>query len=299
MKAKADPHTRTSFGRFLQKTRIENGIRLEDVARKTRIRTQILSAIEKEEHDILPAESFVKGLLRAFAKAVGADSNEVLRLYQQDLNAFNEMARLQSRLNNSKRGAWLKLTCALGLLVALATVSIYLMTFISHKMNATTVSEKKRNDLSDHKASALDSKKQAGTNTLDIQKNVPAGDPKSPVTIEKKAGHPATVNGALNSKPGKLEGGAPDEIINDTGPAIRMDGYLLSIHAVKDTWLKVIADDQEAVKYRLKTGDRLDLTAESRFNMLIGDAGGVRLILNDRPIPVNGKSGQIVNIEIP
>ena len=116
--------------------------------------------------------------------------------------------------------------------------------------------------------------------------------------ISKKAGNQTTVQGALKPKPDEKNTTLADDK-NNTTPRLNTDGYLLSIHAVKNTWLKVIADDQEVVKYRLKMGDRLDLTAVSRFNILIGNAEGVQLTLNDRPFPVSGKSGQIVNIEIP
>jgi len=141
MNEKADQRTRISFGRFLQKTRLEKRIRLTDVSQQTRIRTQILLAIEKEEHDNLPAETYVKGLLTAFAKAVGADTNEVLRCYEQDRQAFNEMARFQSGFTKSTPGDWLKLGCVLGLLLMLAAFSIYLMTFVGVKMDPGAVSQ--------------------------------------------------------------------------------------------------------------------------------------------------------------
>ena len=116
--------------------------------------------------------------------------------------------------------------------------------------------------------------------------------------IPKKAGNQTTMQGALKPKPDEKNTTLADDK-NNANHRLNTDGYLLSIHAVKNTWLKVIADDQEVVKYRLKMGDRLDLTAVSRFNILIGNAEGVQLTLNDRPFPVSGKSGQIVNIEIP
>ena len=291
MNEKADQRTRISFGRFLQKTRLEKRIRLTDVSQKTRIRTQILLAIEKEEHDKLPAETYVKGLLTAFAKAVGADTNEVLRHYEQDRQAFNEMARFQSGLKKSGAGDWLKLGCVLGLLLMLAALSIYLMTFVGGKMGPGAVSqgelsgEALRRTGSSIKGS--DKSGEALSNGQDSHAEIP-----------KKAGNQTTVQGALKPKPDEKNTTLADDKNNATH-RLNTDGYLLSIHAVKNTWLKVIADDQEVVKYRLKMGDRLDLTAVSRFNILIGNAEGVQLTLNDRPFPVSGKSGQIINIEIP
>jgi hypothetical protein len=49
----------------------------------------------------------------------------------------------------------------------------------------------------------------------------------------------------------------------------------------------------------LKPGEKISLSAESRFNLLIGNAGGVRLNLNGKPVPVPGKSGQVVNVTLP
>ena len=106
------------------------------------------------------------------------------------------------------------------------------------------------------------------------------------------------MKGASKAKPDDSDTTLADDQ-NNGNSRVSTDGYSLSIHAVKNTWLKVIADEREVVKYHLKMGDRLDLTAVSRFNILIGNAEGVQLTLNDRPFPVSGKSGQIVNIEIP
>jgi cytoskeleton protein RodZ len=78
-----------------------------------------------------------------------------------------------------------------------------------------------------------------------------------------------------------------------------LNGYLLNITVSEKTWLKVLVDDQEAMEYALNTGDRLDLEAAESINLLIGNAGGVQLTLNDKPYPVPGKSGQVVNVVIP
>ena len=74
---------------------------------------------------------------------------------------------------------------------------------------------------------------------------------------------------------------------------------LLSVIAIETTWIKVIIDGRKPKEYSLKPGDRLELEAFTGFNLLIGNATGVQLILNDKPIEVLGKRGQVVNIQIP
>jgi hypothetical protein len=63
--------------------------------------------------------------------------------------------------------------------------------------------------------------------------------------------------------------------------------------------MKVIIDDQKQREYSLEAGDNIALEADTGFNLLIGNAGGVELLLNDNPIALQGKSGQVVNVQIP
>jgi cytoskeleton protein RodZ len=63
--------------------------------------------------------------------------------------------------------------------------------------------------------------------------------------------------------------------------------------------LKVIIDDQDSEEFKLSAGDRKELTASAGFNLLIGNAGGVTLTLNGKNVPIQGKSGQVVNIHLP
>ena len=70
-----------SFGRYLKNMRLEKGIHLATVSKETRIGIHNLALIENEDHAHLPAEVFVKGFLRAYAKAIGADGDRTLELY--------------------------------------------------------------------------------------------------------------------------------------------------------------------------------------------------------------------------
>ena len=64
-----------SFGRYLQAIRLEKKISLEQVSQQTRIGLGNLLLLEQEDHEQLPAEVYVKGFLRSYAKAVGADGD--------------------------------------------------------------------------------------------------------------------------------------------------------------------------------------------------------------------------------
>lgn len=74
---------------------------------------------------------------------------------------------------------------------------------------------------------------------------------------------------------------------------------LLKVVAVKGTWMKVIIDGQDTEEYKLSAGDHLELEANEGYNILIGDAKGVQLSLNEKPFRITGKSGQVVTVQIP
>ena len=75
--------------------------------------------------------------------------------------------------------------------------------------------------------------------------------------------------------------------------------YALEIVCHEDTWLKIIADDARATEHQMKPGDKITLNAETMFNLLIGNAGGISVQLNGQPVPVPGGSGQVVNLQLP
>ncbi len=68
------------IGIFLRRQREQAGISLDDVALRTKIRSDFLQRLETGRFAELPAEVFVRGFARAYASAVRADAHETTRL---------------------------------------------------------------------------------------------------------------------------------------------------------------------------------------------------------------------------
>jgi hypothetical protein len=75
--------------------------------------------------------------------------------------------------------------------------------------------------------------------------------------------------------------------------------HILMVSATENTWLKVVTDQGIPAEYNLKAGEHLKLEARSTYNLLIGNAGGVKLNLNNKPVNVPGKRGEVVNLHLP
>ena len=116
--------TYLSFGRYLKRIRLENGVSLEQVSKETRIGTDILLLIENQEHERLPAEVFVKGFIRSYAKVIGADGSEAVRLYTESLQAHQETAKFEAELVKSGSKFWPRLLVSLGALACIMVLSV-------------------------------------------------------------------------------------------------------------------------------------------------------------------------------
>jgi hypothetical protein len=74
---------------------------------------------------------------------------------------------------------------------------------------------------------------------------------------------------------------------------------ILQITAVEDTWIKVIIDNKEPNEFNLSVGEQMEIEASAGYNLLIGNAAGLVLKLNEKPIPISGKIGEVVSIQLP
>jgi cytoskeletal protein RodZ len=72
---------RTSLALWLRAGRAHRGMSLDDVAKVTKIQPRILERLEAGKLEGLPAEVFVRGFVRSFARCVGLDEGEALRRY--------------------------------------------------------------------------------------------------------------------------------------------------------------------------------------------------------------------------
>lgn len=70
-----------SIGRYLRNARELQGMSVEEISRATRIPISSIERIEGDHFDDLPGEVFVRGFLRAYARAVALHVDEVLARY--------------------------------------------------------------------------------------------------------------------------------------------------------------------------------------------------------------------------
>jgi len=76
-----------NFGNLFRSVREQAGRQLSDVAAELHINAQYLEALEDEDFDHLPSESFARGYIRAYARALETDPQPLLDAYSQSAPA--------------------------------------------------------------------------------------------------------------------------------------------------------------------------------------------------------------------
>ena len=74
-----------SLGQELKRAREDRGITLHDIANTTHIGVRFLQAIESDNYDILPGGVFNRAFVRKFAKQIGYDEEQAIKLYEEQL----------------------------------------------------------------------------------------------------------------------------------------------------------------------------------------------------------------------
>lgn len=232
-----------TFGSYLKGFRQHQDLAIESVAQKTRIAVHCLKAIEENDHDRLPPRAYVRGFVRTYADAVGANADVALDLYLSDLER-QASAKQQRLKRRAKLWALRRTLLAVGVITSILLLVRYTDIFFDPAMSQRTVAP------------------------------VRAAGPEPSTTGTEASGN-------------RFAGVKTQEKLK------------LQVVAVEQTWLKVIVDGQNARSYDLKPEDRLELEGNNDFNLMIGNATGLQIFLNERPVKIFGSSGQVVSLKIP
>ena len=73
------------FGMYLREAREKKGLSVDDVVRETKIQKRYIEAIESDNFEELPGETYTKGFLKNYAQTVGLSPDDVVERYQSYL----------------------------------------------------------------------------------------------------------------------------------------------------------------------------------------------------------------------
>jgi len=70
--------------------------------------------------------------------------------------------------------------------------------------------------------------------------------------------------------------------------------FSLQLKAVERTWMSMKVDDQPDQEMMLNPGEEVTRQANKKIHLIVGNAGGLDILFNGRPLERFGKSGEVV-----
>ncbi len=222
-----------------------------------------------------------------------------MRDRRQDLIVGGIFGVHQGRNRIRRRSLLLGSVAGAGLLVV---VGIYLLTQLlsTPKEKVTTYRENMARTLATdlpeplppHKAPA------AGGPVLDT---LPPKELAEPPPAEVAPPHPPAVvapppaqTQAPASPPAQAEAPVPPPLPLPEAAATPRAGHHIVLEAHERSWLSVRIDGTTTKEFMLVPGDRVKLAARKGFDLTVGNAGGVTLIVDGKRHPPLGAHGQVV-----
>ena len=88
------------IGNSLREARLRQALDFPQIEQATKIRSKYLRALEEEQFEVLPAQTYVKGFLRSYAEYLGLDG----QLYVDEFNSRYVRGDLEEELPLAPRG---------------------------------------------------------------------------------------------------------------------------------------------------------------------------------------------------
>jgi cytoskeleton protein RodZ len=126
------------IGNSLREARLRQGLDFPEIEQATKIRSKYLRALEDEQFDILPGQTYVKGFLRAYAEYLGLDGQLYVDEYNSRYIHVDEETPLRARSTTSLGRAGPRFESSV-VLIALAGITIVtLLVFAAWRFGSDT-----------------------------------------------------------------------------------------------------------------------------------------------------------------
>ncbi|MDP1948604.1 MAG: DUF4115 domain-containing protein [Nitrospirota bacterium] len=302
-----------SIGEFFKQVRETKGLTIDEVAAKTRIRTDFVKALEDGNFAKLPDQVFARGFVRSYARSLGLDEEDAIHRFVQSAGAFYdkqiERERLKVRQAEEERK---RQSNRKAVAVAIGIAIFTLIFLLSREQSSLLV----RRSSSDLPASSSKRTAQPAQETQAVPPPTPQAEAVPPSAPKAKSGEvsPVPAKAGAGNTVGVVAGAVPlpSSMPESTAPApsslgsdgplggISLEGngatdgqLVLDLEATELSWVVVQIDGGSPQEALLRPGEKGRWKGQDQFVLTLGNAGGVKAELNGKPQKPFGPSGKV------
>jgi cytoskeleton protein RodZ len=254
----------------LRAVRETRGLSLQAIFEATRVGIDNLAAVENGDYHRLPPPVYARNFIRKYAQAIGVEEKPILDRYDKHLESLKppqEGAEVRKPWPEADRRYRFLFISLAAVIVAGILVSVLFLY------------------------------DQAGKPPMPAPAVEPPPAKATPAPAQAEAVPPSPVRTTeAEPAPASVPASAEKPILQ---PAAAGKMHHLIIEARELTWIRITEDRNPSYQALLKPGDRMERMASDFFQLDIGNAGGINLTFQGKPLGSLGKQGQIIHMRLP
>jgi cytoskeleton protein RodZ len=301
----------TSIGETLRRERLKRNLELGQIAQELKIASRFLEAIEADDLDKLPGGVFTRSFIVQYARLLGLDEEKIAGELQQTLEPPPEtpasveapkpadsaihVPRVEEWQGvGGSRFRWSSSLSAAALVVAAMLVCSVLYTWWQHTRRLAPA----------HESPPVAAVQPAPQPAPVAQPPSPANQPSTvPGGTQPPSGAPAPST-EQHAPPGPQ--GAPAPSPGGTRPPVSVAGASASnpnaavrveLTADEPVWVLARSDGKYLFSGTLGAKESRTIEAASTVLLRLGNAGGVTITLNGKPVGSVGPKGQVRTVQ--
>lgn len=299
-----------SVGEFFRQVREAKGLTVDEVASKTRIRTDFVKALEDGNFAKLPDQVFAKGFVRSYARSLGLDEEDAIHRFIQSAGSFyekqDERERLKVRqIEEDRKRQSNRKAVTIAISIAVLTL-IFLLSREQSSVFRRGAPEQgptmKRTTQAAKEVPSSTAREPERMAEIPKPTDTPAGAPKT-ATEALSRQEPVTPTGTASRSEPETVSTASTASSGSDGPLAGIalnatesfgDGQLvLDLEATELSWVVVQIDNGSPQESLLRPGEKAHWKGQDQFILTLGNAGGVKAELNGKPQKPFGPSGKV------
>ncbi len=258
-----------------------HGLTLTDVYQATKISVLNLEAIEKGEFQQLPPPIYTKAYLRAYAKLLGADAQQMIGRYEDYLAVVPREDEEEPDQCSEKGSIFppkVVIAVSIAAVLFLAGLIIYVF-FHFQASDAPTVASSSR------KAQAMPAEAVKDTSVTTGPEISPQITPTPTYPVQV----PAVSGDIIKGKAAEGQKNSPAPVDSSTR---------LLIRAQEKTWLRIGEGDKQPYQILMNPGEQIERFAP-QFSIDVGNAAGITIEFQGKVMEHLGQSGEVVHVRLP
>ncbi len=238
----------------LKNARISQGITLDDISAATRINVKFLQAIEDGQFSILP-QAYIRAFIREYAAQVGINPDDCIKKFEKSTQPQQTNDQVETPTATKIRLP--KQTGASQTTILVIFTIIVIAGLIGSLILF-------RDD------------KQKTIDEIPFQQAVEETENKTPP----------------DSSVSNISNLAPQASL--LTHSVLGDSLLLFISASESAWISLLIDEKIKSEILLLADKSMTWKAANNFKLTVGNAGGIKIKLNNKEIPALGKRGAVI-----